>query len=319
MNAKMLLFVVVMLVGVPAAAAQEKVISLADLDRYYQQSEKASFKWPWSVRTTVEMADAPKGQWKPYSSWSYSVVPPDRAHLVYTSGRKGEFIHIGTISYSKADDGTWSRSDDTIKGPVVSPSAIKRFGDGVISYTESRSGDILVVTVISKPSAEADHLDPRTRTYISYFDHRGLITGEESVTHNSTNWVRTTNLYTFDPNIRIEAPDEKVAGQPETVTVPRAGEAAKNPTTDEPLRILTKPRPGYTEEARLNSVQGSVILKVTFEANGTIGPIEVVKGLEQGLTEMTTEAARKITFTPARQNGTPVSVTRQLEYHFSVY
>ncbi|HVF48104.1 MAG TPA: energy transducer TonB [Pyrinomonadaceae bacterium] len=314
MNTKVLLCVVVMLVGVPAAAAQDKVISLADLDLYYQHSEKASFKWPWSVRTTVEMGDAPKGQWKPYSSATYSVVPPDRGHFVYTSGRKGEFIHIGAISYSKADDGTWSRRDDTIKGSLVSPSAIKRFGDGEISYTESRSGDIRVVTVISKPSADADHLDPRTRTYISYFDNRGVITCEESVAHNGTNWVRTTHLYIFDPNIRIEAPDEKVAG-----SVPPAEEAAKNPATDEPLRILSKPRPGYTDEARMNSVQGSVILKVTFEANGTIGAIEVVKGLERGLTEMTEEAARKITFIPARQNGTPVSVTKQLEYHFSVY
>ncbi len=324
MNIKGLLCVVVMLVGVSAAAAQEKVISLARLDGYFHQSERAYPNSPWSVRTIVELGESPTGPWESYSSWNYSVVPPDRAHLEYTSGRKGEFLYIGLLSYSKGDDGKWAISENTIKGSMVSPSAIRRFGDGEISYTQTRSGDIIAVTVISKPSADADLADTRNRTYVIYFADldivgRGVITGEESIVYNGTKWVRRTELYTFNPNIRIETPEEKAARQPEPIPAAPSREAIKNPPTDEPLVILSKPRPGYTDEARANGVQGSVIVKVTFEANGTIGLIEVVKGLEHGLTENTEEAVRKIAFTPARNNGKPVSITRQLEYSFSIY
>ncbi len=326
MNTKGLLGVVVLLVGVLTAAAQEKAISLADLDGYFQQAEKGSFNSPWSVRTVVEVGETSRGTWEDYSRWSYSVVPPDRSHLVYLGDRTLEFIHIGPLSYSKAEDRTWSRSDDTIKGSLVSPTTVRRFGDGEISYTQSRTGDILVVKVVSKPSADADPLDLRIQTYVFYFSdvedisrRRGMLTGEESIIHDGTKWVRTTNIYTFNSSIRIEAPVEKVASQLEPIPETVFREAPKNPPTDEPLVILSKPRPAYTDEARSNGVQGTVILNVTFEADGTIGAIEVVKGLAQGLTEMTVDAARKIAFTPARRNGIPVSYTRQLQYSFSIY
>lgn len=315
MTRKGLLCIGVVLFAALASPAQEKAISLADLDSYYLQAEKASFGWPWRVRTTVEVGDTPKGPWEDYSRASYTVVPPDRSRLVYHSGRTGEFLRIGPLSYSKAEDGTWTLSD-AMEGPLVSPHAVRRFGDGVISYNRSRSGDIVVVTVISKPFADADPLDPRIRKYVSYFADGGVLTGDESVVHNGEKWVRTSNIYTFNPNIRIQSPDEEIAARP--VPPPISKDAAGS-GLDVPLRILSKPRSGYTEDARSNSVQGSVVLKVTFEADGTIGEIEVVKGLERGLTEATVEAARKMTFSPARKNGIPVSVTRQIEFHFSIF
>jgi TonB family protein len=324
MNKKDLLCVVMMLAGVIGSMAQEKPITLADLDRYFQQSAKVALNSPWSVRTVVDVGESPKGPWEDYSRWEYSVVPPDRAHLVYQSGRKGEFLHIGALSYSKAADGTWSLSENTIKGLITPPSSARSFGDGVISYSQSRSGGIIIVTVVSKPSADADPADTRNRTYIIYFADldiagRGMITGEESIIHNGSKWVRMTNIYSFDPNIRLEEPVLKAALQVTSVPATINSEAIKSPPTDEPIVILSKPRPGYTDEARSNNVQGTVILNVTFESNGTIGAIEVVKGLEHGLAEATVEAARKITFTPARQNGNPVTVRKQLSYSFSIY
>jgi TonB family protein len=324
MNKKGLLCVVVILVGVIGSMAQEKPITLADLDRYFQQSEKVAFNSPWSVRTVVNVGASPKGPWEDYSGWEYSVVPPDRAHLVYHSGRKGEFLHIGPLSYRKGEDGMWAISNDTIKGSMVSPANARRLGDGVISYTQSRSGGIIVVTVVSRPSADADPSDTRTRTYIIYFADldiagRGMITGEESIVHNGSKWVRTTNIYTFDPNIRLDEPVLKTARQFTSVPATTSPEAIKSSPTDEPIVILSKPRPIYSNDARSNGVQGTVILSVTFESDGTIGAIGVVKGLELGLTEAAMDAVRKITFTPARQNGNPVTVRKQLSYSFSIY
>lgn len=88
---------------------------------------------------------------------------------------------------------------------------------------------------------------------------------------------------------------------------------------DAALRIVSKPRPGYTEAARTENVEGSVILRVTFLASGKIGEVTPVKPLPFGLTEKAIEAANEIKFEPAMNNGRPVSVTKQVEYSFSIY
>jgi len=85
------------------------------------------------------------------------------------------------------------------------------------------------------------------------------------------------------------------------------------------LKILSKPRPGYTDAARQNNVQGTVVLRVTFLGSGQIGSISAVKGLPNGLTEMAIAAARRINFEPAKVNGIGQSVTRPVEYTFSIY
>jgi TonB family protein len=64
--------------------------------------------------------------------------------------------------------------------------------------------------------------------------------------------------------------------------------------------------------------QGKITLRVTLLANGGIGSIEVVRPLE-GLNEQAIAAAKKIVFLPKRVNGVNVSVTKLLEYGFSIY
>ena len=85
------------------------------------------------------------------------------------------------------------------------------------------------------------------------------------------------------------------------------------------MSIISKPRPGYTDAARQNGVQGTVRLRVTFLANGTIGSISPISGLPHGLTEQAIAAARQIKFEPKKVNGVAVAVTRQIEYSFSIY
>ena len=92
---------------------------------------------------------------------------------------------------------------------------------------------------------------------------------------------------------------------------------AVGPTTQ--LKIVAKPRPGYTEAARKNGTQGTVVLRVTFLANGSIGPISTVRGLPNGLTEQAIAAARNIRFEPPKRNGIPSAVTRTIEYSFTMY
>jgi TonB family protein len=86
----------------------------------------------------------------------------------------------------------------------------------------------------------------------------------------------------------------------------------------ESVRILSKPRADYTDEARLNQVQGKVVLRVVFSAGGQIGVISTISGLPDGLTEQAIAAARGIKFKPATRNGTPYSVTKPVEYTFTI-
>jgi tetratricopeptide (TPR) repeat protein len=84
-------------------------------------------------------------------------------------------------------------------------------------------------------------------------------------------------------------------------------------------RVLKKPEPQYTDDARSAQVSGKVVLRAVFAADGTVKHILVVSGLPYGLTENSIKVARKIVFTPATVDGNPVSTFIQLEYNFSVY
>ena len=85
------------------------------------------------------------------------------------------------------------------------------------------------------------------------------------------------------------------------------------------LKILDKPRAIYTNDARKNQIAGTVTLRVTFNANGSIGNIAVVTGLSDGLTEQAIAAARNIRFEPARRNGVAQTVSKQVQYTFTLY
>ena len=84
-------------------------------------------------------------------------------------------------------------------------------------------------------------------------------------------------------------------------------------------RVLLKPEPQYTEEARKGAITGTVILSVVFSQNGQVTNIHAVQTLCCGLTEKAMAAARLIRFEPATRNGRAVSTYMQLVYNFNLY
>jgi TonB family protein len=85
------------------------------------------------------------------------------------------------------------------------------------------------------------------------------------------------------------------------------------------LRILAKPEPQYTEEARQHQTTGAVVLRAILGRDGKVHAILPVNPLPYGLTRRAIMAARQIRFEPAIKDGQPVSVLVQLEYHFNLY
>lgn len=86
-----------------------------------------------------------------------------------------------------------------------------------------------------------------------------------------------------------------------------------------PLQITYKPIAKYTDEARKNCIEGKVYLKITFFANGRVGNLKVVEGLDYGLTEQAIAAAKLIRFEPALKNKKAITVTKTLSFNFTIY
>ena len=91
------------------------------------------------------------------------------------------------------------------------------------------------------------------------------------------------------------------------------------PEVEVRARVVSKPEPQYTEEARRNQITGTVILSVVFARNGQVTDIRALQSLCCGLTEKAIAAARQIRFVPATRGGQNVSMHMQLEYNFNLY
>ncbi len=90
-------------------------------------------------------------------------------------------------------------------------------------------------------------------------------------------------------------------------------------SNQKPIIILSKPYAAYTDLARRNNTQGTILLRVLFGRDGQIKQIKIEKSLEFGLVEKTIEAARRIRFLPQEADGKPQEVVKSIQYNFTIY
>src|SRR6202789_1440137 len=96
-------------------------------------------------------------------------------------------------------------------------------------------------------------------------------------------------------------------------TAPAALSAATTP------KITFKPTAVYTDDAHSHNIQGNVVVKVIFHANGTIEVINVVRGLGHGLDENALQCARGIRFRPAlNAAGEPIDFPTNIDISFII-
>ncbi len=80
---------------------------------------------------------------------------------------------------------------------------------------------------------------------------------------------------------------------------------------DENLKIISKPNPSYTKEARSRNLEGAVLLRVTFLSNGKIGDVvdetkdKAEEMRESGLTAMRSKRLRKSSSFPQKRTVFP--------------
>jgi TonB family protein len=119
-----------------------------------------------------------------------------------------------------------------------------------------------------------------------------------------------SDLFPSDKAAAQQTPSSPVSSAGDKQTIERATKDLKPTITySEPAK--------YTGIARINAVQGTVMLVVVFTHNREIQNIRVVRRLPDGLTRKAIEAARTIKFKPATKDGKPVSVQMPLEFTFN--
>src|SRR5262249_33835880 len=84
----------------------------------------------------------------------------------------------------------------------------------------------------------------------------------------------------------------------------------------EPPKLLREVKAQYTEDARRRSITGDVLLEIVVRRDGTVGTVNVLRGLGAGLDERATEAVRQWRFDPARRKGIPVDVLVEVAVEF---
>jgi TonB family protein len=98
---------------------------------------------------------------------------------------------------------------------------------------------------------------------------------------------------------------------------PRRKQADAAPAV-QPVVILAKPNPAYSDEARKLGLEGEVLVEVIFPASGPVQVVRVTNGLGHGLDEAAVRAAQQIRFKPALQDGKPVDFPATVHIEFQL-
>jgi protein TonB len=100
---------------------------------------------------------------------------------------------------------------------------------------------------------------------------------------------------------------------------PPAAHAITAPTSATPPKILYKPQPVYSEEAKNLHLEGKAYVSVIFHANGTMEVVGLVRGLGHGLDNAALDAAKGVRFSPALDaSGHPIDFPTQIVVTFAL-
>jgi len=83
-------------------------------------------------------------------------------------------------------------------------------------------------------------------------------------------------------------------------------------------KAIFMPQPEYTEQARRKKINGTVLLSLVVNADGTVRDPAVTKSLDKGLDKQALETVKKWKFQPATKDGQPVVVRIDVEVSFRI-
>ncbi len=128
---------------------------------------------------------------------------------------------------------------------------------------------------------------------------------------NPLDIIETITVYEPDPEERrpVAQPSEAIAPP-----LPTRHRAAEIPRPN--IRALYLPL--YTAKAREKKVEGKVVLTALFARDGKLKELSVEQKLGHGLDESALDAARRLTFDPAKLDNQPIDVRAHITYYFTL-
>lgn len=188
-------------------------------------------------------------------------------------------------------------------------------GSSAAPTTENKPLDKVQTGGFGDPNGVSGPGDPNKRTNVGQFGNPALPSGPNygNGTGGASGAKGVVASTGFGNGVAIAPPDRgrrsgsvqsaSFANQNDLV-VDAPKKKAEDVAVVEPVVILAKPKPMYSQEALKLNLEGEVLLEVIFPASGAAVHVNrVVKGLGHGLDEAAVRAAQQIKYKPALSNG----------------
>jgi TonB family protein len=110
----------------------------------------------------------------------------------------------------------------------------------------------------------------------------------------------------------------KAADQGPEPIMPVCSEKTRQSCVSPPQPIY-QPAPEYSKQAREAKYQGTCVIALVVEPDGSPSHVSIISGLDMGLDEKAVEAVKTWKFNPAMKDGNPVRVAIAVEVDFHLY
>jgi periplasmic protein TonB len=85
-----------------------------------------------------------------------------------------------------------------------------------------------------------------------------------------------------------------------------------------PPQVVSRVEPRYPASARMTRSEGTVVVEVVVETDGSTGEVRVLRGISKALDEAAVTAIRQWRFRPARVEGNPVRAYHTVTVRFEL-
>jgi len=264
---------------------------------------------------SLEIPIAPTMRGFSEKSVRYAVVADDAYFFVFSDSAKSSPQTKLVQEIIKTHKAVGSRS---AVGGAVGEKFVFADADGfyqTILVVQTKGGSYVFQTL-----SETEN-NPSVERFFASIQFNEMVGEESSSPNNADENVSAPNSPESNPKESFASGSGKGNGAGEGNGSGELKKAIPPAVTNQTaaLKILSQPRTRYTDLARSYEISGTIQLRVTFLASGEIGAIEAVKKLPFGLSVEAVNAARRIRFEPELKDGKAYTVTKLVEYSFSIY
>jgi TonB family protein len=105
-----------------------------------------------------------------------------------------------------------------------------------------------------------------------------------------------------------------IAAAQQSSPINRPGEGVTSPT------VVREVKPLYTAAAKKERIQGTVVMDVVVQSDGSVGDVTVTRSLDTtyGLDDEAVKAMKQWSFNPGKKDGKAVPVLVEVEMSFTL-